>query len=158
MLVLSRKSKESVVVGGRGRFEPTLKVTVLEIKSGSVRLGFEADASVPVHRAEVWERIRESRQAGGSQENPAADRGGLRAAKAYSRSDGGPIADRGRGNLSVGISDVRPQHATISGGGECMAPVLSLYRPIPPRNAGSPLLRKIPLMRSIWQRWRLCRP
>jgi len=73
MLVLSRKSKESVVVGGRGRFEPTLRVTVLEIKNGSVRLGFEADASVPVHRAEVWERIRESRQAGGSQENPAAD-------------------------------------------------------------------------------------
>lgn len=73
MLVLSRKSKESVVVGGRDRFEPTLKVTVLEIKNGSVRLGFEADASVPVHRAEVWERIREGRQAGGSQENPAAD-------------------------------------------------------------------------------------
>jgi carbon storage regulator len=73
MLVLSRKSKESVVVGGRGRFEPELKVTVLEIKNGSVRLGFEADASVPVHRAEVWERIRESRQAGESQENPAAD-------------------------------------------------------------------------------------
>ncbi len=57
MLVLSRKSMESVVVGGTGRFERLLKVTVLEIKSGSVRLGFEADASVPVHRSEVWERI-----------------------------------------------------------------------------------------------------
>ena len=32
MLVLSRKSNESVVVGGHGRLEPTLKVTVLEIK------------------------------------------------------------------------------------------------------------------------------
>jgi carbon storage regulator len=58
MLVLSRKSMESVVVGGSGRFERMLKVTVLEIKNGSVRLGFEADASIPVHRAEVWERIR----------------------------------------------------------------------------------------------------
>jgi len=34
-----------------------LKVTVLEIKGGKVRLGFEADADLPVHRAEVWERI-----------------------------------------------------------------------------------------------------
>ena len=65
MLVLSRKSMESVVVGGPGRFEPMLKVTVLEIKNGSVRLGFEADASVPVHRAEVWERIRETNSPNG---------------------------------------------------------------------------------------------
>ena len=73
MLVLSRKSKESVVVGGRGLFEPTLKVTVLEIKNGSVRLGFEADTSVPVHRAEVWDRITESNRAGGSLETPSPD-------------------------------------------------------------------------------------
>ena len=70
MLVLSRKSMESVVVGGSGRFERMLKVTVLEIKNGTVRLGFEADASVPVHRAEVWERIRRSN---GSLGNSAAD-------------------------------------------------------------------------------------
>ena len=76
MLVLSRKSKESVVVGGSGRFERMLKVTVLEIKNGSVRLGFEADASVPVHRSEVWERIRESNGAGGSLETPAPDMAG----------------------------------------------------------------------------------
>jgi carbon storage regulator CsrA len=57
MLVLSRKSKESVVVGGCVGFEPILKVTVVEIKGGKVRLGFEIDATVPVHRLEVWERI-----------------------------------------------------------------------------------------------------
>jgi carbon storage regulator CsrA len=73
MLVLSRKSKESVVVGGHGRLEPTLKVTVLEIKRGSVRLGFEACASIPVHRSEVWERISESGASGESLENPAPD-------------------------------------------------------------------------------------
>jgi carbon storage regulator len=73
MLVLSRKNMESVVVGGSGRFERMLKVTVLEIKNGTVRLGFEADASVPVHRAEVWERIREANGAGGSLGKPAAD-------------------------------------------------------------------------------------
>jgi carbon storage regulator CsrA len=58
MLVLSRKSQESVVVGGARGFERLLKVTVLEIKSGRVRLGFEADDDVPVHRSEVWEQIR----------------------------------------------------------------------------------------------------
>ncbi len=57
MLVLSRRTQESVVVGGSDCFERMLKVTVLEIKGGKVRLGFEADADVPVHRAEVWERI-----------------------------------------------------------------------------------------------------
>ena len=71
MLVLARKSMESVVVGGSDRFEQLLKVTVLEIKNGSVRLGFEADASVPVHRSEVWERIRESKRANGSLRDPA---------------------------------------------------------------------------------------
>jgi carbon storage regulator len=57
MLVLSRKLKESVVVGGADRFERLLKVTVLDINGGKVRLGFEADADVPLHRSEVWERI-----------------------------------------------------------------------------------------------------
>ena len=57
MLVLTRKTQEAVVVGGSARFERVLKVTVLEIASGKVRLGFEADSDIPVHRAEVWERI-----------------------------------------------------------------------------------------------------
>jgi carbon storage regulator len=57
MLVLSRKLKESVVVGGVECYERLLKVTVLDIKGTTVRLGFEADGDVPVHRSEVWERI-----------------------------------------------------------------------------------------------------
>ncbi len=71
MLVLSRKSMESVVVGGSGRFERMLKVTVLEIKNGSVKLGSEADGSVPVHRSEVWPRIHERDCAGGSPGDPS---------------------------------------------------------------------------------------
>ena len=58
MLVLSRKNQESVVVGRTSGLERLLKVTVLEICGGNVRLGFEAAADVPIHRAEVWERIR----------------------------------------------------------------------------------------------------
>ena len=58
MLVLSRKNRESVVVGGSNGVERLLKVTVLEICGRSVRLGFEAGDDFPVHRWEVWERIR----------------------------------------------------------------------------------------------------
>jgi carbon storage regulator CsrA len=58
MLVLSRKPRESVVVGGDDGVHPLLKVTVLEIAGGKVKLGFEGDMRVPVHRMEVWERIR----------------------------------------------------------------------------------------------------
>jgi carbon storage regulator len=58
MLVLTRKSLEAVVVGGSAGFERMLKVTVLAIDGGKVRLGFEIDKEVPVHRWEVWERIR----------------------------------------------------------------------------------------------------
>ena len=57
MLVLSRKINESVVVGGTDRCERVLKVTVLEIAGSRVRLGFEVDSDVPVHRFEIWERI-----------------------------------------------------------------------------------------------------
>ena len=58
MLVLSRKSQESVIVGGSAGFERLLKVTVIEIAGRNVRLGFEVDKEVPVHRAEIWEQIR----------------------------------------------------------------------------------------------------
>jgi carbon storage regulator len=62
MLVLSRKSRESVVVGGSGGFHRLLKVTVLAIRGANVKLGFEVDEDVPVHRSEVWERIQASQQ------------------------------------------------------------------------------------------------
>ena len=57
MLVLSRKNQESVVVGGADGFHRLLRVKVLEISRGRVRLGFEVDSEIPVHRSEVWERI-----------------------------------------------------------------------------------------------------
>jgi carbon storage regulator CsrA len=57
MLVLSRKSREAVVVGGTNGFHQLLKVTVLDIRGGKVQLGFEVDPGIPVHRLEVWERI-----------------------------------------------------------------------------------------------------
>ena len=69
MLVLSRKPLEAVVVGAADGFSRLLKVTVLEIKHGSVRLGFEAPDDVPVHRSEIWDRI----QSGDLPVNPSGD-------------------------------------------------------------------------------------
>ena len=60
MLVLSRKNRESVLVGGSDGFQRLLKVTVIGINGTKVKLGFEVDADVPVHRSEVWKRIRTS--------------------------------------------------------------------------------------------------
>lgn len=60
MLVLSRKSQESVVVGGADGFDRLLKVTVLAIQGGRVKLGFEIDSSIPVYREEIWECMREA--------------------------------------------------------------------------------------------------
>jgi carbon storage regulator len=57
MLVLSRKIQESVVVGGTDLFQRILKVKVLEIRGEKVKLGFDVDPDVPVHRQEVWDRI-----------------------------------------------------------------------------------------------------
>ena len=51
MLVLSRKKNERVHVGEFGI------VTVVEVRGEKVRLGFEFDRSIPIHRGEVYDRI-----------------------------------------------------------------------------------------------------
>lgn len=58
MLVLSRRSRESVVIGGTDGLHRLSKITVLDIRGKIVKLGFDVDPDVPVHRSEVWERIR----------------------------------------------------------------------------------------------------
>ena len=72
MLVLSRKPEESVVVGDPRTSERLLKVTVLGIGGGKVRLGFEASTDFPVHRWEVWERIRADGRPTSLERNPVA--------------------------------------------------------------------------------------
>ena len=57
MLILSRKKQEAVVVVDPAGESCLVKITVLEIRAGQVRLGFEADGDVPVHRWEVWQRV-----------------------------------------------------------------------------------------------------
>ena len=57
MLVLARKTRESVVIGSAENMEKLVHVTVLEVRGGTVKLGFEADDDVGVYREEVWERV-----------------------------------------------------------------------------------------------------
>ena len=70
MLVLSRKNQQAVVVGGISAIDRRMVVTVLGIQGGKVRLGFDVPPDVPVHRREMWERIR----TGGERANPRSVR------------------------------------------------------------------------------------
>ncbi len=54
MLVLARMRDESIVIGDG------IKVTVVDIRGGKVRLGIEAPKDVPVHREEVAEAIKKA--------------------------------------------------------------------------------------------------
>ena len=74
MLVLSRRNRESVVVGGSDGCERLVTVTVLEICGARVKLGFEVNKDVPVHRREVWERMRADGQLDSPRGTPAAPR------------------------------------------------------------------------------------
>jgi len=56
MLILSRKSGESIVIDGR------IKLTVMRVDGEVVKIGIEAPAEVPVHRQEVYDEIQRSNQ------------------------------------------------------------------------------------------------
>ena len=53
MLVLTRKLGENIRIGD------TVKIMVLEVRSGQVKIGIEAPAEVKVHREEIYARIQE---------------------------------------------------------------------------------------------------
>ena len=62
MLVLTRKLGENIRIGD------SVKITVLEVRSGQVKLGIEAPPEVKVHREEIYARIQEeNRRALGTQ-------------------------------------------------------------------------------------------
>ena len=57
MLVLTRKNRESVIIGRPGTGNQMMKVTILEVRGGKVRLGIEGDRSIRILRSELLERI-----------------------------------------------------------------------------------------------------
>ncbi len=56
MLVLTRRVGEVIVIGDG------IKITVVDICGLRVKLGIVADESIPVHRGEIWEKIKEVRE------------------------------------------------------------------------------------------------
>ena len=52
MLVLSRKTNESIVIDGN------ITVSVLRVDNDNVRLGIEAPLEIPVLRKEIYEAIK----------------------------------------------------------------------------------------------------
>jgi sRNA-binding carbon storage regulator CsrA len=57
MLVFSRRNHESIVIGGSKGFERLLKLTVIDVTDGTVKLGVDVADDIPVHPWEAWERI-----------------------------------------------------------------------------------------------------
>lgn len=56
MLILTRRTGETVMIGN------DVTLTVLGIKGNQVRIGINAPKSVPVHREEIYERIKRELQ------------------------------------------------------------------------------------------------
>ena len=55
MLIVTRRIGERIMIGS------DVTVTVLGVKGNQVRLGVDAPKSVPVHREEIFERIKHER-------------------------------------------------------------------------------------------------
>jgi len=53
MLVLTRKTGEGIIIGD------DIKITIVELKGGGVRVGIDAPRDMKIHRQEVFERIKQ---------------------------------------------------------------------------------------------------
>ena len=53
MLILTRKLGENIRIGDK------IRITVLDVKGGQVKLGIDAPAHIAVHREEIYEKIRD---------------------------------------------------------------------------------------------------
>jgi carbon storage regulator len=56
MLILTRRVGETIIIGELGPEQA--RVTVLGVKGNQVRIGLKVDRAIPVHREEVYERIK----------------------------------------------------------------------------------------------------
>ena len=67
----------STRLGENIRIGDSVKITVLEVRSGQVKLGIEAPPEVKVHREEIYARIQEeARRAQEKREGEGGDNGG----------------------------------------------------------------------------------
>jgi carbon storage regulator len=57
VLILTRKVGESITIG-----DGSVTVSVMDIKGRQVRLGIDAPAEMPIHRMEVFLKIKEANE------------------------------------------------------------------------------------------------
>lgn len=57
MLILGRKRNESIIIGPNGE----IKLIVLNAMDGCVKLGIEAPLEIPVHREEIYLKIKKDK-------------------------------------------------------------------------------------------------
>jgi carbon storage regulator len=77
MLILTRRIKERILIGN------DVSLIVLGVKGNQVRIGIEAPKSVPVHREEVYERIKAESQREADPVIPPLDAHGCRQVPEY---------------------------------------------------------------------------
>ena len=53
MLVLTRKTGEGIIIGD------DIKITIVELKGGGVRVGVDAPRDMKIHRQEVFDKIKQ---------------------------------------------------------------------------------------------------
>ncbi len=58
MLVLSRQSDETIIIGDN------IRVTIVEVRGDKVRIGIDAPRDVSVHRQEIYDAIRKEAEPG----------------------------------------------------------------------------------------------
>lgn len=56
MLVLTRKAGEGIIIGD------DVKITIIEVKGGGIRIGIDAPRDMKVHRQEVYDKIKQENQ------------------------------------------------------------------------------------------------
>jgi carbon storage regulator len=66
MLILTRRVGETLMIGDN------VTVTVLGVKGNQVRIGINAPKDLPVHREEIYQRIKREESGGGSSGGPVA--------------------------------------------------------------------------------------
>ena len=67
MLILTRKKDESLRIG------EDIKITVVIVSGGHVRLGIEAPRDLAVHRSEIYDKIADEAASSGDAEAESQD-------------------------------------------------------------------------------------
>jgi carbon storage regulator len=67
MLILTRRVGETLMIGNN------VTVTVLGVKGNQVRIGVNAPKDVPVHREEIFERIKREEDQGSRSDAPISN-------------------------------------------------------------------------------------